>query len=143
MIVALEMQTGAFDGLSFIHKIRLHDQRTPILVYTNQKAPVIASRVLEVGATGYALKDSSSDQLLRALEKVLEGKPFISYELAPEIAIMEIRGTKNPLKRLTVRELQAPPLSRKANLIARSQRTCMSATRRSQTSVLGSRQRSA
>lgn len=37
MIVELEMQTGAFDGLSFIHKIRLHDQLTPILVYTNQK----------------------------------------------------------------------------------------------------------
>ena len=107
MIVELEMQTGAFDGLSFIHKIRLHDQLTPILVYTNQKAPVIASRVLEAGATGYARKDNSSDELLRALKKVLEGKPFISYELASEIAIMEIRGTKNPLKRLTVRELQA------------------------------------
>ena len=107
MIVELEMQTGAFDGLSFIHKLRLHDQRTPILVYTNQKAPVIASRALEAGATGYALKDNSSDELSRALEKVLEGKPFISYELASEIAIMEIRGTKNPLKRLTVRELQA------------------------------------
>jgi two-component system, NarL family, invasion response regulator UvrY len=107
MIVELEMQTGAFDGLSFIHKLRLHDQRTPILVYTNQKAPVIASRALEAGATGYALKDNSSDELLRGLEKVLEGKPFISYELASEIAIMEIRGTKNPLKGLTVRELQA------------------------------------
>ena len=85
----------------------MHDQRTPILVYTNQKAPVIASRALEAGATGYALKDNSSDELVRALEKVLEGKPFISYELASEIAIMEIRGTKDPLKRLTVRELQA------------------------------------
>ena len=63
MIVELEMQTGAFDGLSFIHKLRLHDQRTPILVYTNQKAPVIASRALEAGATGYALKDNSSDEL--------------------------------------------------------------------------------
>jgi len=38
MIVELEMQTGAFDGLSFIHKIRLHDQLTSILVYTNQAA---------------------------------------------------------------------------------------------------------
>jgi two-component system invasion response regulator UvrY len=107
MIVELEMQTGAFDGLPFIHKLRLHDQRTPVLVYTNQKAPVIASRALEAGATGYALKGNSPDELLRALEKLHEGKPFISCELASEIAIMEIRGTRNPLKRLTVRELQA------------------------------------
>jgi len=107
IIIELEMKTGAFDGLSFIRKFRLHDQRTPILVYTNQSAPVIASRALEVGATGYVLKIGSHDELLWALQKVREGKPFISHELASEIAIMEIRGTRNPLKRLTVRELQA------------------------------------
>jgi two-component system invasion response regulator UvrY len=107
IIIELEMRTGAFDGLSFIRKFRLHDQRTPILVYTNQSTPVIASRALEVGATGYALKKGSHDELLWALQKVREGKPFISHELASEIAIMEIRGTRNPLKRLTVRELQA------------------------------------
>jgi two-component system invasion response regulator UvrY len=107
IIIELAMRTGAFDGLSFIRKLRLHDQRTPILVYTNQSAPVIASRALEVGATGYVLKNNSSNELLWALQKVRDGKPFISHELASEIAVMEIRGTRNPLKPMTVRELQA------------------------------------
>ena len=49
MIVELEMQTGAFDGLSFIHKLRLHDQRTPILVYTNQKAPSLLAALSKRG----------------------------------------------------------------------------------------------
>ena len=78
-----------------------------ILVYTNQSTPVIASRALEMGATGYVLKKGSHDELLWALQEVREGKPFISHNLTSEIAIVEIRGTRNPLKRLTVRELQA------------------------------------
>ncbi len=34
IIVDLAMRTGALGGLSFIRRLRLHDQRTPILVFT-------------------------------------------------------------------------------------------------------------
>ncbi|MFZ1070420.1 MAG: response regulator, partial [Methyloceanibacter sp.] len=53
IIVDLAMRTGALGGLSFIRRLRLHDQRTPVLVFTMHAAPVIVSRALEVGATGY------------------------------------------------------------------------------------------
>jgi DNA-binding NarL/FixJ family response regulator len=106
IIVELAMRTGAFSGLSFIRRLRLHDQRTPVLVYAMHSDPVIVSRALEVGATGYLLKNASPDEVLKALQKVREGKPFISHDLASEVAFMEVRGTTNPLKRMTVRELQ-------------------------------------
>jgi DNA-binding NarL/FixJ family response regulator len=66
IIVDLAMRTGALGGLSFIRKLRLHDQRTPVLVFTMQSDPVIVSRALEVGATGYVLKDTSSEGVLKA-----------------------------------------------------------------------------
>ena len=49
IIVDLAMRTGALGGLSFIRRLRLHDQRTPILVFTMHSDPVIVSRALEVG----------------------------------------------------------------------------------------------
>jgi two-component system invasion response regulator UvrY len=107
IIIDLAMQTGALDGLSFIRRLRLHDQRTPVLVFTMHSDPVIVSRALEVGATGYVLKDASSDEMLNAFTKVREGRPYLSTDLASEVAFMEVRGTANPLKRMTVRELQA------------------------------------
>ena len=67
IIVDLAMRTGALGGLSFIRRLRLHDQRTPILVFTMHSDPVIVSRALEVGATGYVLKDTSSDEVLEGL----------------------------------------------------------------------------
>jgi two-component system, NarL family, invasion response regulator UvrY len=106
IIIDLALQTGALGGLSFIRRLRLHDQRTPVLVFTMHSDPVIVSRALEVGATGYVLKDTSSDEVLKAFQKVRDGRPYLSHELASEVAFMEARGTTNPLKRMTVRELQ-------------------------------------
>jgi two-component system invasion response regulator UvrY len=37
---------------------------------------------------------------------VCEGRPYLSHDLASEVAFMEARGTTNPLKRMTVRDLQ-------------------------------------
>ena len=106
IIVDLAMRNGALGGLSFIRRLRLHDQQTPILVLTMHSDPVIVSRALEVGATGYVLKDTSSDEVLKAFQRVRENRPYLSHDLASEVAFMEARGTTNPLRRMTVRELQ-------------------------------------
>ena len=106
IIVDLNLGPGALGGLSFISRLRLHDQRTPVLVFTMHSDPAIVRRALEVGATGYLLKDTSSDEVLKAFEKVREGRSYLSHDLATEVAFMEARGTTNPLGPMTVRELQ-------------------------------------
>jgi two-component system, NarL family, invasion response regulator UvrY len=107
IIVDLAMRTGALGGLSFIRRLRLHDQQTPILVLTMHSDPLIVSRALEVGATGYVLKDTSSDEVLKAFQRVRENRPYLSHDLASEVAFMEARGTTNPLRRMTVRAADA------------------------------------
>ena len=104
--IVLQGCRQALGGLSFIRRLRLHDARTPILVFSMHSDPVIVSRALEVGATGYVLKDTSSDEVLKAFQRVHENRPYLSHDLASEVAFMEARGTTNPLRRMTVRELQ-------------------------------------
>jgi DNA-binding NarL/FixJ family response regulator len=106
IIVDLSVRSGALDGISFIRRLRVHDKSTPILVFSMHSDPVIVSRALQVGATGYLLKDTWSDEFVKAFQKVREGIPYISHELASEVAFMEARGTSNPLRSLTLRELQ-------------------------------------
>jgi DNA-binding NarL/FixJ family response regulator len=101
VIVDLAMRTGALGGLSFIRRLRLHDAKTPILVFTMHSDPVIVSRALEVGATGYVLKDTSPDEVVKAFQRVRENRPYLSHDLASEVAFMEARGTTNPLRRMT------------------------------------------
>ena len=44
IIVDLSVGIGTLSGLSFIKRLRLHDQQTPILVLTMHSDPVIVSR---------------------------------------------------------------------------------------------------
>ena len=106
IIVDLKVGTGALSGLSFIRRLRLHDQRTPVLVFTMHSEADIVRRAIAVGATGYLLKDTTSDEVLRAFQRVREGRPYVSHDLALEVAFRDLIGTINPLKALTVRELQ-------------------------------------
>lgn len=106
IIVDLAMQTGALGGLSLIRRLRIHDEKTPILVFTMHSDPVIVSRALELGATGYVLKDATSEEVVRAFNKVRTGTPYLSHNLASDVAFMNARGKSNPLRDMTLRELQ-------------------------------------
>lgn len=106
ILIDLAMKKGVLVGLSFIRRLRIHDQRTPILVLTMHEDPVIASHALRLGANGYILKDTSSVDILRAMQTVRQGKTFLSHAIASAIAVMETKGRANPLHAMTLRELQ-------------------------------------
>jgi two-component system, NarL family, invasion response regulator UvrY len=67
--------------------------------------PVIVSRALEVGATGYVFKDTSSDEVMKAFQKMRDNCTYLSHDLASEVAFRQA-DTTNPLKRMTARKLQ-------------------------------------
>lgn len=106
IVLDLSMQSGALGGLSFIRRLRVHDKRTPILVLSMHADPVIVRRALSVGANGYILKDTSSEEFVQALRQVRDGLHYLSHELASQIAFMEARGSQSPLNSMTLRELQ-------------------------------------
>lgn len=106
IFIDLAMKTGVMVGLSFIRRLRTHDQKTPIIVLTMHEDPVIASHALRLGANGYILKDTSSSDILKAMQTVRQGKTFLSHAIASAIAIMETKGRGNPLQAMTLRELQ-------------------------------------
>ena len=59
IIVDLAMQGSGLGGLSLIHTIRADNPRARILVFSMHSDPIIVSRALQTGATGYLLKDTS------------------------------------------------------------------------------------
>ncbi len=68
--------------------------------------PIIVARALEAGATGYVLKDTSSEELMKAFEQVRAGMPYLSNDIAMQVALVRTGVRQNPLADLTPRELQ-------------------------------------
>jgi two-component system, NarL family, invasion response regulator UvrY len=106
IIIDLAMQGGGLGGLSLIQSIRAHDPRARILVFSMHSDPIIVSRALQTGATGYLLKDTSSEELVRAVENVAAGQPYLGSDLAMRVALAGTGVSRNPLADLTPRELQ-------------------------------------
>ena len=104
VIVDLAMQGGRLRGLDVIRRMRSHDQRSRILVFSMHNDPIIAARALEAGATGYVLKDSN--ELMKAFDQVRSGTPYLSNDLAMQVALVRTGVRANPLADLTPRELQ-------------------------------------
>ncbi|MEP9351958.1 response regulator transcription factor [Xanthobacter sp. KR7-65] len=107
VIVDLALNGSGLAGLALVRRLRAQAARMPILVFSMHSDPVIASRALEAGATGYLVKDTSAADLIDAFEKVRRGQPYISPDLALEVAILGTRGRTGALADLTPRELQA------------------------------------
>jgi two-component system, NarL family, invasion response regulator UvrY len=106
VIVDLAMQGGGLRGLDVIRRMRSHEPRTRILVFSMYSDPIVAARALEAGATGYVLKDTSSDELMKAFDQVRTGTPYLSNDLAMQVALVRTGVRTNPLADLTPRELQ-------------------------------------
>jgi len=106
VIIDLAMQGSGLGGLPLIRRISAHDRRVRILVFSMHSDPIIVARALEAGATGYVLKDTSSEDLLEAFEKVRADKPYLSNDLAMQVALVHTPARQNPLAELTPRELQ-------------------------------------
>ncbi|HMF26502.1 MAG TPA: response regulator transcription factor [Pseudolabrys sp.] len=104
VIVDLAMQGGGLGGLEMIRRMRSHDPRSRILVFSMHSDPIIAARALEAGATGYVLKDSN--ELMKAFDQVRSGTPYLSNDLAVQVALVRTGVRANPLADLTPRELQ-------------------------------------
>lgn len=105
VIVDLAISGEGFAGLTFIRRLRVHDTRTPILVFSMHGEAVIARRALNAGATGFATKDSGPKAFLEAIDKVRRHQPYIDHELAVQVAMLGSR-TGRQASDLTARELQ-------------------------------------
>ncbi|ADH91454.1 two component transcriptional regulator, LuxR family [Ancylobacter novellus DSM 506] len=105
VIVDLSLQGNGLSGLMLVQRLRAQSAHTPILVFSMHGDPVIASRALEAGANGYVLKDTSSSVLMEAFERVRRGQPYMSHDLAMQVALLGTRKA-TPLADITPRELQ-------------------------------------
>ena len=107
VVVDLAIQGRGLGGLDLIRRIRIHNPRAHILVLSMHNDAMIVARSLEAGASGYVLKDTSSEQLVKAVQQVSNGVPYLDGELAMKVALLGSGGARgNPLSDLTPRELQ-------------------------------------
>lgn len=105
VIVGLSLTSDA--GLEVVKRIRKDFPSIGILVLSGEPEEQYALRALRAGASGYLKKDSSAEEVNRALDRILSGRKYVGPDVAEQLAIISIFGEeKKPHERLSDREYQ-------------------------------------
>lgn len=106
-IVLLDIGLPDLNGIEVLKAIKQLKPQLPVLILTMYSEEQYAIRLLKMGAAGYLSKESSPEQLVNAIRKILAGGKFISQTVTEQLLMGINNPTTKPLhEQLSARELQ-------------------------------------
>jgi DNA-binding NarL/FixJ family response regulator len=106
-LILLDISMPGRNGLETLKQIRSDGVQTPILILSVQPEDQYAIRVLKAGASGFLNKDSAPEELINAVNLILNGRKYISLNIVDKLAQSLSHPLDKPLyESLSDRELQ-------------------------------------
>ncbi len=113
-VAVLDIQMPKASGIEVTRWVRSHLPEVGVLILTAYDDEPYVMAVLQAGANGYVLKTARTEELVRAVREVHEGKsaldPFVTRKL---MAALFKRPEKAPIEPLTEREADVLRLAAK------------------------------
>ena len=85
-LILMDISMPGMNGIETVKQLKSEGCKIPILILSMQPEEQYAVRVLKAGAAGFIKKDSSTDELIQAIQKVLSGRKYISAAVAEKLA---------------------------------------------------------
>ncbi|MAT44490.1 MAG: DNA-binding response regulator [Anaerolineaceae bacterium] len=110
-VIVMDLVMPEMDGVEAIQKIKENNPSEKILVLTSFTSDEKVFAAIEAGASGYLLKDSDPDELVRAIHQVFRGESSLHPQIARKLLnqISKPKSKKpsiNELNVLTEREIE-------------------------------------
>src|ERR1700756_3721199 len=90
-LMILDLRLKAGDALDFIKTLRVEFPQVKVLVLSQYDELIFAERALRAGASGYIMKENTTDEVLRAVRKVLAGQLYFSERVATAVVQRTLR----------------------------------------------------
>jgi DNA-binding NarL/FixJ family response regulator len=106
-LVILDVTMPGRSGLDILKDLKKLQPKLPVLFLSMHPEDQLGKRVLRAGASGYMVKESAPEELIKAIRKVLAGGVYVSATLAEKLAIdLRAETQQLPHERLSDRELE-------------------------------------
>ncbi|MBR2401680.1 MAG: response regulator transcription factor [Lachnospiraceae bacterium] len=108
-VLLLDVNMPKKNGLEVLEALRNKGSNIKIIILTVHNEIEYLERAMDLGVNGYILKDSSSAELINAIERVSDGENYIQPDLIPALNAKLIHrdNDREKLEAVTKRELQA------------------------------------
>ncbi len=106
-LAVLDLSLGSRSGLELLKEFKQTRAKMPVLILSMHSEEQYARRAFKAGASGYITKDSPREELIKAIDKVIEGGRYVNPITAESLALDLERGAEHPLHHaLSDRELE-------------------------------------
>jgi two-component system invasion response regulator UvrY len=110
-VIITDLSMPGRSGLEALREIKQHSPKIPVLVLSIYPEDQYATRVLKAGASGYINKDAAATELVKAVQRVLLGRKYITPSIAEKLANdLGMDTDKAPHELLTDREFDVMKL---------------------------------
>ncbi len=104
-LVLLDHSMPEMTGVEFIRQLKFLENPPKVIMLSMHDEPVIIKEAISVGADGYVLKKSVSDELVQAMQTVMAGRPYWSAEVGLQL-FQQARDNEYAENSLTDREVE-------------------------------------
>jgi len=107
-IVLMDINMSPMSGFDATEQIRKLSPQTKVIGVSMHSQPAYARKMLQVGAQGYVTKNSSKDEMVKAILEVDKGNKYVCDEIRNIITdqLTEKEGEGPDIHSLTEREMQ-------------------------------------
>ncbi len=84
-VIVADVTMPHLNGIDALVQLRQRGDRVPVVFLTMHRDTSFARRALDAGASGYVLKHSASAELVTAIRAALDGKTYLTPQLAGEV----------------------------------------------------------
>lgn len=94
-VAVLDLSLGDASGLEVLKELKQVRPKLPVLVLSMHSEEQYARRAFKAGAAGYITKGSPRAELVEAINRVIEGRRYVSSALAEKLVTDLERGTSH------------------------------------------------
>jgi DNA-binding NarL/FixJ family response regulator len=91
-LVLMDLSMPKLNGMEAIREIKKSNPGIKIIALTVHKTEEYILATLRAGADGYILKDATQDELLSAIQSVLNGKSYLSPSVSDMVIVGYLQG---------------------------------------------------
>ncbi len=106
-VIVADVTMPHLNGIDALIQLRQGGDRVPVVFLTMHRDVTFARRALDAGASGFVLKHSAPAELISAIRAALEGKTYLTPQLAGEVLGAMKQGPEkaaDPVASLTPRQ---------------------------------------
>ncbi len=129
-IIIVDVAMPILNGLDAARRIKEQSAKIKFIFLTMQEDPNLAAAALELGPIGFVLKHTPGSELLKAIDHVLHGKPYVTAKLRAEDWVTTKARARQFATELTARQrdivqlfAEGRPMKEIAGLLNLSEKT--------------------